>query len=112
MEKTDPNTGISMVWAVDSYPNGGNGGIRISDITREFARPFIKKKVKKYYRKIHYKSFEEFHDKLNFEDYFVYNKMLIFKVCFISKFSIISSFIHLNKEKKILELYLNLTQED
>ncbi len=50
MKKTDSKTGISMVWAVDSYPNGGNGGVRIADITREFSRPgmFMKLGVARY----------------------------------------------------------------
>lgn len=36
---TDAPTNISMVWAVDNYPNAGEGGIRITDILSQFARP-------------------------------------------------------------------------
>jgi hypothetical protein len=38
MVKTDTETGISMAWAVDVYPNAGLGGIRIMDILGQFAR--------------------------------------------------------------------------
>lgn len=38
MTKTDPETGISMAWAVDVYPNAGLGGIRIMDILGQFAK--------------------------------------------------------------------------
>ena len=38
MTKTDAETGISMAWAVDVYPNAGLGGIRIMDILGQFAK--------------------------------------------------------------------------
>lgn len=38
MVKTDPETKISMTWALDVYPNAGLGGIRIMDILAQFAR--------------------------------------------------------------------------
>jgi len=39
VKNTDPASGISMLWAVDNYPNAGEGGIRITDITSQFAKP-------------------------------------------------------------------------
>ncbi len=36
---TDAKTNISMLWSADIYPNAGEGGVRLTDIVSQFARP-------------------------------------------------------------------------
>ena len=44
MAELDKSDGVTLAWALDNYPNAGEGGIRKIGITEEFAQhgPFVK----------------------------------------------------------------------
>ena len=75
--------------------------------TNNFQRPFLKIKISPYWKKIHYKNFEEMYENLSFEEYSKSKNWHYFKVDYIRELYLIPSFIAIDLKKGYLRFFIN-----